>query len=736
MNEKIEYIVTLHNLEDLDSFYEDMENPGGILHIPDRQVEVANRRPISRSTHYWLTEDEANQLKNDSRVRFVEPHPKYLGVKAGELEYTQTSSNWNKSGTTSASHRNWALLRCYEGADRSNWGSNGTNDQTGTIKLTATGKNVDLVIVDGDGVMVGHPEYAKNADGSGGSRFVQYNWYQHDPQVKGTGAITYTYSSSTYSTHATHVMGTAGGNTQGWARDANLYNLSYYAGAFGDDTFPYVMDYVREFHRTKPINSAIKMKNPTITNNSWGMSIFPDEWSFNDISAVTYRGTRYVATGVQGFSGVCNTTTKLADLVNFENGGNRITTTGTPSASVSSIALNLQGGTGLTSDTIVDVGSNDDGYFIINLPFNISYLGTSYSTVYIGTNFYITFGSGSDVYQNISETLPALNKICLTAADNSVQRIYYGVSGSSPNRTYRVRVEGSAGVSGTLGYPSMVYEIIFYEATPAQIDLHVGVNGRAFTPFSSAQLQAWGFVDGARIPKRVNALDSDVEQAIKEGILYVCAAGNGYWKHDIPGGIDWNNSFEMRGRYPLSVSNPYYYMRGTSPTANDTRSHPDGTFDINNICVGSIDVTVGDYKATYSDCGPGVDIFAPGTNIISSYNSGVVDPRGANYYYQGKISGTSMASPQVSGVLACMLELYPHWNQHQAKQYILGVAKNNQITDTAGGPTDYRDLQGAADKYLFYRQERPDNGTTFPKLNYDARPSSGAVYPRTRRRRY
>lgn len=735
MEEKVEYIVTLHNFDDLDSFYQDMETPGGNLYIPDRQVDIADRRPISKSTHYWLTEQEADQIKNDPRVRFVEIHPRYLGAKAALFNYTQTSSNWNKSSNIANTHRNWGLLRCYEGTTRSNWGSNGTNDQTGTVKLTATGKNVDLVIVDGNGVMVGHPEYARNADGSGGSRLVQYNWYQHDPQVKGSGATTYSYSTSSYSTHATHVMGTAGGNTQGWARDANLYNLYYYAGAI-DDNFPYVVDYVREFHRTKPINPAIKMKNPTITNHSWGMSIFPEEWSFNDISAVTYRGTRYTNAGFQGFSGVCSSTSLLASLLNLENGANRITTTATPSASVSSITLNIQGTTGLASSTTPNSGNTDDGYWTINLPFNITYCGTSYSTIYIGTNHYITFGAGATDYQNISATTPAVNKICLCADDNSVQRIYYGVSGTAPNRSYRIRVEGTSGTTGILGYATTIYEVTFYEATPTQIDLHVDRQGRAFLPFSSSQLQAWGFVNSARIPKRVNALDSDVEQAIKEGIIFVGAAGNGYWKHDIPGGADWNNTFEMKGRYYFSVSNPYYYMRGSSPTANDTRSHPDGTYDINNITVGSIDSTVGDYKATYSDCGPGVDIFAPGTNIISSYNSGVVDPRGANYYYQGKISGTSMASPQVSGVLACMLELYPHWNQHQAKQYILGVAKNNQITDTAGGPTDYRDLQGAADKYLFYRQERPDNGTTFPKLNYDARPSSGAVYPRTRRRRY
>jgi len=395
------------------------------------------------------------------------------------------------------------------------------------------------------------------------------------------------------------------------------------------------------------------------------------------------------------------------------------------------LATNLLGAASLTSSTTPTVGNNDDGYWTLTLPFNITYLGTSYNTIYVGTNHYVTFGGGSTNYSSLGPTNPNLPKIMWCCDDNSVQRIYYGTEGSAPNRTYRVRLEGAASTTGTLGSPTMVCEWVFYENTPEQIDLQLGINGRKTSgSFSSGQLQAWGFVANARIPKRVNALDSDIEQAIDEGIIYVGAAGNGYWKHDLPGGLDWNNTFEMANRYPDSVLNPYYYMRGSSPTANDNITHPDGNFDLPNICVGSIDVTTGDYKATYSDCGPGIDIFAPGTNIISSYTGGVSDSRGSGLV--GKLSGTSMASPQVCGVLACALEQNPHWKQEQAKAYITGIAKTNQITDTAGGPADYRDLQGAPDKYLFYRKERPDTGTTIPKQTVGPRPTSGSVFPRPR----
>jgi hypothetical protein len=864
-----EYIVSLWKLEDLDSFYEDMETPGGNLYIPNRAIHCTDRRPISRNTHYMLADWEAAELKGDPRVRFVELHPRYLGVSAGTNE-TQTSSNWNKSTSTSSNMVNWGLLRCYEGEDRTGWGSDGTQNQTGTINLNATGRNVDVVVIDSNGLVDNHPEYAVNANGTGGSRYNEYNWFQHDPEVKGISAGSYAYS---VADHSTHVAGTVAGSTQGWARSANIYNIYYLAGDSFDFNFPYVMDYVREFHRTKSVNPTTGRKNPTITNNSWGMSIFPSEWTFDDITAVTYQGTRYTpsgATSFTGFSGVCTANTRLATLVNFENSGNRITTTGpytppsgailtkpvswaqtgqqatltilsapdasyeltvqgpaeidlinniavdaisgnmslssaitvsqgstvvqtytegpytttnggtvetnirparlnlpdnavytitfdttldtaeasgilhavamsltvvtesTPAAAtVSSLSTNLLGTAALTMSNFPTSGNNDDGFWTLNLPFNITFLGTSYSTIYVGTNHYVTFGGGSSAYSDLSATNPNLPKIMWCAADNSVQRIYYGVEGSSPNRTYRVRVEGTAALLGTEGSPNMVSEYVFYENEPAQIDLQLGVNARKQVGggFTTEELNSWGIISGQRIPKRVNALDSDIEQAIDEGIIYVGAAGNGRWKHDVPGGDDWNNTFEMAGRYPDSVANPYYYMRGSSPTANDNTAHPDGNFDIPNICVGSIDVTSGDYKATYSDTGPGIDIFAPGTNIISALPNGVSDSRNSSFFL-GKLSGTSMASPQVCGVLACALENNPHWRQEQAKAYITGIAKQNQITDTSGGPSDFRDLQGAPDKYLFYKKERPDSGVTVPKNAPGARPTLGVLYPR------
>ena len=89
-----------------------------------------------------------------------------------------------------------------------------------------------------------------------------------------------------------------------------------------------------------------------------------------------------------------------------------------------------------------------------------------------------------------------------------------------------------------------------------------------------------------------------------------------------------------------------------------------------------------------------------------------------------------MASPQVCGVLACALEIYPNMTPAQAKNYILAYAKKNQLTNNGGGPTDTTDLQGSANLYLYYPQERPTTGNVFPKKNYQFRPTNGNVYPR------
>lgn len=221
---------------------------------------------------------------------------------------------------------------------------------------------------------------------------------------------------------------------------------------------------------------------------------------------------------------------------------------------------------------------------------------------------------------------------------------------------------------------------------------------------------------GFLYPTRVTSVDSDIEDCIADGIIMVGAAGNFAHKCDIPGGDDYDN-------YWFNTSNILdYYHRGSTPGSTT------GV-----ISVGNIDSTYFEPApsnpgknqiATSSERGPRVDIFAAGTNIHSSIagsraTSGTsttrwVDDRD-NTKFTKKLSGTSMASPQVAGVLATLAQNRTDLNQTDALNWLNQKASGEDyIHDTTTGTasTDYtetRALQGAKNKFLWtpYRNNTP-----------------------------
>jgi subtilisin family serine protease len=113
-----------------------------------------------------------------------------------------------------------------------------------------------------------------------------------------------------------------------------------------------------------------------------------------------------------------------------------------------------------------------------------------------------------------------------------------------------------------------------------------------------------------------------------------------------------------------------------------------------------------DQKATSSEAGPGVTIYAPGTNIMgacSTTNAFADEPYYLNSSYrQMNISGTSMASPQVAGVCALMLEANPKLTPSQLKLSLLANA-GTALYDTGVNNdwTDNRSLKGGTVKFLY-----------------------------------
>lgn len=109
---------------------------------------------------------------------------------------------------------------------------------------------------------------------------------------------------------------------------------------------------------------------------------------------------------------------------------------------------------------IVGDGSYDDAYVALPaLPFAFYMAGTSFTNFFVGSNTYITAGSGAGVYSGLSGNNPALPKFFLGSADNSYQRVYH-IAG---NNYFRVLYEGTASTSGTPGFPNIVFEFTFFK---------------------------------------------------------------------------------------------------------------------------------------------------------------------------------------------------------------------------------------------------------------------------------
>ena len=141
------------------------------------------------------------------------------------------------------------------------------------------------------------------------------------------------------------------------------------------------------------------------------------------------------------------------------------------------------------------------------------------------------------------------------------------------------------------------------------------------------------------------ALDTAVQNVINDGIVMVVAAGNS--------NVDACSTSPARATNALTVGATGQYSAGETT----------------------------DSRSSYSNYGPCLDIFAPGSRITSSWIGGSTATN--------SISGTSMASPHVAGVAAVLFGRYPSSTASQIASMLLISATPNVVIGSGTGSPNY-----------------------------------------------
>ncbi len=141
------------------------------------------------------------------------------------------------------------------------------------------------------------------------------------------------------------------------------------------------------------------------------------------------------------------------------------------------------------------------------------------------------------------------------------------------------------------------------------------------------------------------ALDTAVQNVINDGIVMVVAAGNS--------NVDACNTSPARATNALTVGATGQYSTGETT----------------------------DSRSSYSNYGPCLDIFAPGSRITSSWIGGSAAI--------STISGTSMAAPHVAGVAAVLFGRYPSSTVSQIASMLRTAATPNVVIGPGTGSPNY-----------------------------------------------
>ena len=245
---------------------------------------------------------------------------------------------------------------------------------------------------------------------------------------------------------------------------------------------------------------------------------------------------------------------------------------------------------------------------------------------------------------------------------------------------------------------------------------------------------------------RSSSVDTAGDEMVESGVIFVVAAGNDNQRigrgTDDPHLNDYLttlNSSDSRAGIPQGT--------GTCPSGHRKWLHPcnvgyvaDGTEQeyYHTINVGCLDEHTGpvnvagetyaERKVSYSNNGPGIDVFGPGDETLSAGVNGVVGATDYQRYddsrfYDMFFNGTSAASPIVAGVVALYMQSNPNATSRDVHEWI--KTYGSKVFDTSQFIDEFPDdtnanywrqkynLRGAEPRII----HDPFANDTVPKLN-------------------
>jgi subtilisin family serine protease len=247
-------------------------------------------------------------------------------------------------------------------------------------------------------------------------------------------------------------------------------------------------------------------------------------------------------------------------------------------------------------------------------------------------------------------------------------------------------------LSGTYTYPTTASNVTAYVIDTGILYSHSDFGGRASAGYDAV---GSGGVDcnghGTHVSGTIGGAKYGVAKGVRlVGVRVLDCSGSGT-NAGVIAGVNWvaanakkpavanmslggSASTALDNAVAASISSGVTYaLAGGNSNASACNSSPSRVSSA--ITVGATTNT--DARASYSNYGTCLDIFAPGSSITSDWYSSSTATN--------TISGTSMASPHVAGAAALVLNRNPSYTPAQVRDSLVNDATSNVVTSPGTG---------------------------------------------------